>query len=88
MFMTTSPCISICKNDPASGYCMGCGRSSNEKIIWKDKSTSKDWKLNNLKEIQTRMTDYQLKIFKKSYAYKCKNGISLIKKGMKINKIK
>ena len=27
----TSPCISVCKTDPISGFCYGCGRSNDEK---------------------------------------------------------
>ena len=27
----TSPCISICKTDPLSGFCYGCGRTNEEK---------------------------------------------------------
>ena len=30
--MIVSPCISICKTDPVTGYCYGCARSSDEKI--------------------------------------------------------
>ena len=33
-----SPCVSICKSDPISGYCYGCGRTDDEKNMWKDKS--------------------------------------------------
>ena len=33
--MIISPCISICKTDPVSGYCYGCGRNNEEKINWK-----------------------------------------------------
>ena len=29
--MIISPCISICKTDPISGYCYGCGRSNEDK---------------------------------------------------------
>ena len=29
--MIISPCISICKTDPTTGYCYGCGRSNDEK---------------------------------------------------------
>ena len=29
--MIISPCISICKMDPLTGYCYGCGRNANEK---------------------------------------------------------
>ena len=32
-----SPCISICKTDPVTGYCYGCARTEDEKkILWKD----------------------------------------------------
>ena len=34
--MIISPCISICKTDPVTGYCYGCGRSNSDKKIWKD----------------------------------------------------
>ena len=34
-----SPCISICKTDPRTGYCYGCARTEKEKIIWKEKKT-------------------------------------------------
>ena len=33
--MIISPCISICKTDPKTGYCYGCGRNNEEKKIWK-----------------------------------------------------
>ena len=42
--MIVSPCISICKNDPVTGYCYGCARTSKEKIIWKDPITTDEWK--------------------------------------------
>ena len=84
--MIVSPCISICKTDPLTGYCYGCARSSDEKQLWKNDSTTDDWKKNNLIEIQRRMTGWQLESFKESYAYKTKNGISLFKK--KINEQK
>ena len=78
--MIVSPCISICKTDPLTGYCYGCARSSDEKQLWKNDSTTDAWKKNNLIEIQKRMTGWQLESFKESYAYKTKNGISLFKK--------
>jgi len=31
--MIISPCISICKTDPSTGYCYGCGRSNEEKRL-------------------------------------------------------
>ncbi len=78
--MIVSPCISICKMDPITGFCTGCARTSEEKIIWKDKNTADDWKTSNLIDIQKRMNTSTLKNFKESYEFKLKNGISLIKK--------
>ena len=75
-----SPCISICKTDPVSGYCYGCGRTEEEKKNWIDKITKNDWKKNNLKEIQNRMSGWQLETFKESYKNKINKGISLYKK--------
>ena len=31
-----SPCISICKTDPLTGYCYGCARTQEEKELWKN----------------------------------------------------
>ena len=78
--MIVSPCISICKSDTMTDLCYGCARNSEEKLQWKDKNTSDDWKLKNLIEIKSRMKGLQLDKFEKSYSYKCKNGISLEKK--------
>ena len=50
--MIVSPCISICKMDPVTGYCYGCGRNNDEKKIWKDQNTSDEWKKQNLEDIQ------------------------------------
>ena len=75
-----SPCISICKTDPVTGYCYGCARTNDEKRIWKNENTKKDWKIKNLEEITSRMEGWQLKTFKESYKYKMNNGISLFKK--------
>ena len=75
-----SPCISICRTDPVTGYCYGCARSSAEKILWKDEKTTLEWKKNNLKEIQKRMDGWQLESFMESYNHKVKNGVSLFKK--------
>ena len=77
-----SPCISICKTDPVSGYCYGCARTINEKKLWKNENTTKEWKEQNLKEITQRMTGWQLDTFKESYKYKLNNGISLFKKNL------
>ena len=81
--MIVSPCISICKTDPLTGYCYGCGRNNHEKKIWKLEETSDDWKVNNLDEIRKRLNGWQLESFKESYEYKIKNGISLFKKNLK-----
>ena len=78
--MIVSPCINICKTDPISGYCYGCNRNSEEKIKWKDKNTDEEWKLENLKEIRSRMKGWQLQSFEESYRFKCENGISIEKK--------
>ncbi len=78
--MIISPCISICRMDPVSGYCYGCGRSNEEKRIWKEESTTDDWKSKNIEEIQTRLNGWQLESFKESYNNKKKEGISLFKK--------
>ena len=78
--MIISPCISICRTDPKTGYCYGCGRSNDEKKIWKAEGTTDDWKDNNIKEIRSRLTGWQLESFNESYEYKIQNGISLFKK--------
>ena len=78
--MIISPCISICKTDPLTGYCYGCGRNNKEKKIWKDENTSEKWKEENLKEIQKRLNGWQLKSFKESYEHKVNKGISIFKK--------
>ena len=77
-----SPCISICKTDPVSGYCYGCARTNDEKKLWKNENTTKEWKEKNLNEITQRMTGWQLNTFKESYKHKLDNGISLFKKNL------
>ena len=77
-----SPCISICKTDPLTGYCYGCARTDEEKNLWKDEKITNEWKLRNLKEIISRMKGWQLDTFQESYGHKVKNGISLFKKSV------
>ena len=48
--MIVSPCISICKTDPSTGYCYGCGRTIEEKKIWKSEDTTDKWKKENLEK--------------------------------------
>ena len=80
--MIVSPCISICKTDPVTGYCYGCGRSNEDKKIWKDEKTTDEWKKNNLLEIESRLKGWQLESFKESYNHKINNGMSLFKKNL------
>ena len=75
-----SPCISICKTDPLTGYCYGCARTEEEKKLWKDENTYDKWKSKNLETITLRMEGWQLNAFKESYKHKIKSGISLFKK--------
>ena len=79
---TISPCISICKTDPVTGYCYGCARTDEEKKLWKNEKTDNNWKSKNLEIIISRMKGWQLETFKESYAHKIKNGISLFKKNL------
>jgi len=75
-----SPCISVCKTDPISGFCYGCGRSNDEKKTWKDENTTNEWKLTNIEELRNRLGGWQLEAFNKSYKSKQNDGLSLIKK--------
>jgi len=80
--MIVSPCISICKTDPVTGYCYGCARTEKEKKLWKNESTSNEWKLENIELSTSRMKGWQLETFKESYDHKISNGISLFKKNL------
>tara|TARA_B100001027_G_C16087468_1_gene250116 strand:- start:8 stop:268 length:261 start_codon:yes stop_codon:yes gene_type:complete len=77
-----SPCISICKTDPVTGFCYGCARTDVEKKLWKDLNTTNAWKAQNLDTIISRMKGWQAETFKESYKYKIKEGISLFKKNL------
>ena len=78
--MIVSPCISICKTDPVTGFCYGCGRNNQEKKIWKAQDTTDEWKRKSLIEIRKRLEGWQLESFEESYKHKIEKGISLIKK--------
>ena len=80
--MVISPCISICKTDPVTGFCYGCGRNNEEKKTWKNENTTVEWKKKNLIEIKSRLRGWQLESFEESYKHKIENGISLLKKEM------
>ena len=75
-----SPCISVCKTDPVSGFCYGCARSNDDKTAWKDETTSNEWKLNNIEVLRSRLDGWQLEAFNESYKSKQETGLSLIKK--------
>ena len=77
-----SPCISICKTDPRTGYWYGCARTNEEKIIWKEEKTTVIWKKNNLNLLTKRMSGWQLETFKESYLNKTKTGLSLFKQNL------
>ena len=77
-----SPCISICKTDPKTGYCYGCARTNEEKILWKNENTDDMWKKNNLNLLHKRMSGWQLETFKESYSNKIRTGISLFKQNL------
>jgi len=77
-----SPCISICKTDPLTGYCYGCARTEEEKKLWKDEKTNDEWKSKNIEVITKRMEGWQLNTFQESYDHKINNGISLFKKNL------
>ena len=77
-----SPCINVCKTDPVSGFCYGCGRTTEDKIVWKDSTTTNSWKEKNLKLIRERLYSWQQIAFDQSYSNKKKNGMSLIKQQM------
>jgi predicted Fe-S protein YdhL (DUF1289 family) len=83
---TISPCISICRTDPVTGYCYGCARTNKEKKLWKEESTKNQWKEENLKLIISRMQGWQLETFKESYDHKKNKGISLFKQDQLKNK--
>ena len=78
-----SPCISICRTDPRTGFCYGCARTNEEKIIWKNETTNVSWKKDNLNLLIKRMSGWQLETFKESYSNKIKTGLSLYMQNLK-----
>ena len=78
--MIINPCISICKTDPVTGFCYGCGRTNEDKKKWKAEDCTEEWKQQNLKETQGRLKGWQLESFRESYKNKVEKGISLFKK--------
>tara|TARA_B100000214_G_C23863002_1_gene578988 strand:- start:583 stop:849 length:267 start_codon:yes stop_codon:yes gene_type:complete len=78
-----SPCISICKTNPSTGFCFGCARNEEEKKVWKDPNTTNEWKEENLKVIISRMTESQIKTFNQSYEEKIQFGKLVYSKKLK-----
>ena len=78
-----SPCISICKSDPKTGYCYGCARTDEEKKIWKNPGTANSWKEENLIFLRNRMSETQLKTFNQSYNEKIEFGKMVYSKKLK-----
>ena len=76
----TTPCISVCKSDPVTDFCYGCGRTTEDKKMWKDPDTSNEWKKSNLELTRSRLNGWQQEAWDKSYAHKKETGMSLIKK--------
>ena len=81
-----SPCISVCKTDPITGYCYGCGRSLDDKKMWSNSETNNHWKEKNLETIRNRLSGWQQIAFDESYKNKKISGLSLIKQ--KLNELK
>ena len=52
--MIPSPCMKICIFDQESGYCLGCSRTEEEIVMWKDPETTDEWKKENLIELRKR----------------------------------
>ena len=74
-----SPCITVCRSDPITDYCYGCGRTAEDKKSWSNSNTSDEWKESNLEIIRSRLSDWQLEAWEKSYAHKKRTGNSLLK---------
>tara|TARA_B100001057_G_scaffold356270_1_gene358270 strand:+ start:1060 stop:1227 length:168 start_codon:yes stop_codon:yes gene_type:complete len=49
-----SPCMKICIFDQESGFCIGCSRTADEVLKWKNAETTDEWKKNNLIELKER----------------------------------
>ena len=78
-----SPCISICKTNPDTGFCFGCARKEKKKKIWKNLNTTNEWKQKNLGVLVSRMNDSQKKIFDQSYGEKLEFGKLVYSKNLK-----
>jgi len=63
--MIISPCISICKTDPVTGYCYGCGRNNNDKKMWKNEKTKDEsWSIERNSQFNELKKRYGIKRYK------------------------
>ena len=53
-----TPCISVCRSDPVTDFCYGCGRTSEDKKMWKDLNTTDEWKNSNLEITKSRLNGW------------------------------
>lgn len=57
MSAVPSPCINVCKMDPASGLCTGCFRTLDEIAAWS--SSSDDQRLSILAAVARRRQEHR-----------------------------
>ena len=77
-----TPCISVCRSDPITDFCYGCGRTTEDKRIWNDPNTTNEWKKTNLKITRNRLQGWQQEAWDRSYNHKKDKGISLLKQNI------
>lgn len=73
-----SPCVSLC-NVNEDGFCPGCGRTLQERKIWKKENPTNEWKKQNIQDATSRLDEVALDHFNMSYAFKEKHGLSIKK---------
>ena len=76
--MIISPCISICKTDPITGYCYGCGRSEDDKKNWINEKKDEKLEAEHLKKHLKSITDHIKTLSLKKYSQLLKMKVSLI----------
>ena len=54
-------------------------RTTEDKKSWSNSNTSDEWKESNLEIIRSRLSNWQLEAWEKSYAHKKRTGNSLLK---------
>ncbi len=47
-----SPCVGVCTTDPATGFCLGCGRTEREVGLWRFEDNP--WRRAHLEELKER----------------------------------